>query len=82
MKTLSVKDRTSQTLTISCFIVVLSSKSKNRFEGTITPLFLQMHTLEMAIRKCSTLNAAQTVSKHMQTAVTILEALKTASPPS
>ena len=38
--------------------------------------FLKIHTLEMEIRKCIMLNTIQTVSKHVQTTGSMLEALE------
>ena len=39
-------------------------------------LLLKVHSLEMAIRECNTVNAIQALNKHVQPAIAMLEALK------
>ena len=51
-------------------------KKKTDLETAKESLLLKVHSLELAIRECNTVNAIQAVNKHVQAAITMLEALK------
>ena len=71
MTTLSVKIEHQQILTIHILLMYSLPKVKKTYlKAAKEALLLKIHALEMANRKCSTLNAIQTVSKHVQAAVT------------
>ena len=59
------------------FSYVLSSiRKKTDLKTAKKSLLLKVHSLEMAIRECNIINAIQAVNKHVQAAITMLEALR------
>ena len=69
--------RTSSDMDYLYFSNVLSSKRKKTdLETAKESLLLKVHSLEMAIRECNTVNAIQAVNKHVQAAIVMFEALK------
>ena len=70
-------ERTSPDTDYLYFSNVLSSKRKKTdLETAKESLLLKVHSLEMAIREWNTVTAIQAVNKHVQAAITMLEALK------
>ena len=46
-------------------------KGKSKPGDSKESLLLKVHSLEMAIRECNTVNAIQAVNKHVQAAITM-----------
>ena len=51
-------------------------KGKSKPDDSKESLLLKVHSLEMAIRECNTVNAIQAVNKHVQAAIVMFEVLK------